>query len=118
MPETNEIFTLKQVAVSIQKTIADRYNRLYWVKAEMHKLNQTPKGHCYPELVHKEDGKIVAELRGMIWKTNFDRIIKRFYALVKEPIQDGMTLLFQVKISYSPIYGMSLDIVDIDPTFP
>jgi exodeoxyribonuclease VII large subunit len=117
MPEPTEIFTLKQVAVSIQKTIADRYNRLYWVKAEMHKLNQTPKGHCYPELVHKEDGKIVAELRGMIWKTNYDKIIKRFYEVVKEPLQDGMTLLFQVKISYNPVYGMSLDIYDIDPTF-
>lgn len=117
MPEEHEIFTLKQVAASIQKAISERYNRLYWVKAEMHKLNYTIKGHCYPELVHKEDGKLVADMRGQIWKANYDRISKNFADIVKEPLRDGMTLLFQVKISFHPLYGMSLDILDIDPTF-
>jgi len=117
MPEEHEIFTLKQVATSIQKAIAERYQRLYWVKAEMHKLNYTNKGHCYPELVQKEDGKLVADMRGQIWKTNFERISKNFAEIVKEPLRDGMTLLFQVKISFHPLYGVSLDIVDIDPTF-
>lgn len=117
MPEEQEIFTLKQVATSIQKAIAERYNRLYWVKAEMHKLNYTIKGHCYPELVHKEGGKLVADMRGQIWKTNYERISKNFAEIVKEPLRDGMTLLFQVKISFHPLYGMSLDIIDIDPTF-
>lgn len=117
MPEANEIYTLKQVANSIHKAISERYNRLYWVKAEMHKLNYTIKGHCYPELVHKEDGKLVADMRGQIWKANYDRISKNFSEIVKEPLRDGMTLLFQVKISFHPLYGMSLDILDIDPTF-
>ena len=117
MPEEHEIYTLKQVANSIQKAISERYNRLYWVKAEMHKLNYTIKGHCYPELVHKEDGKLVADMRGQIWKANYDRISKNFSEIVKEPLRDGMTLLFQVKISFHPLYGMSLDILDIDPTF-
>ena len=74
MPEEKKIFTLKQVAFSIQKAIQERYSQMYWVQAEMHKLNYTPKGHCYPELVHKEDGKIVAEIRGTIWKSQYDRI--------------------------------------------
>jgi exodeoxyribonuclease VII large subunit len=112
-----EIFTLKQVANSIQKTLSERYHRTYWVKAEMHKLNYTMKGHCYPELVYKENDIIVAEMRGQIWKTNFDRIMETFSKVVKEPIQDGMLLLFEVKIVYHPVYGLSLDVVDIDPSF-
>jgi len=112
-----EIYTLKQVANSIQKTLQERYNRTYWVKAEMHKLNYTMKGHCYPELVYKENDIIVAEMRGQIWKTNFERIMDTFSKVVKEPIQDGMLLLFEVKIVYHPVYGLSLDIVDIDPSF-
>ncbi len=112
-----EIFTLKQVANSIQKTLQERYNRTYWVKAEMHKLNYTMKGHCYPELVYKENDIIVADMRGQIWKTNFERIMDTFSKVVKEPIQDGMLLLFEVKIVYHPVYGLSLDIVDIDPSF-
>ena len=76
----------------------------------MHKLNYTPKGHCYPELVHKEEGKIVAEIRGTIWKSHYDRISENFYKVVKEPIKDGLTLLFLVKIGYHPVYGMGLEI--------
>ena len=117
MSEEKQIFTLKQVTLSIQKVISERYSRLYWVQAEMHKLNYTNKGHCYPELVQKEEGKIVAEMRGTIWKTQFDKISKQFYDVVKEPIKDGMSLLFLVKITFHPLYGMGLEIMDIDPTF-
>ena len=115
--ESPQHFTLKQVAESIRKTIAERYSRTYWVTAEMHKLNQTRKGHCYPELVQKEDESIVVEMRGTIWKQNFDRIQQKFFEIVKEPIHDGMELLFHVKITYHPIYNLGLEIIDIDPNY-
>lgn len=117
MTQDRKIFSLKQVAASIQKTLAERYASTYWVQAEMYKLNYTFKGHCYPELVQKEDGKLVAEMRGTIWKTHFDRIQKQFHQIAKEPFRDGMNLLFLVKINFHPLYGMGLEIVDIDPTF-
>jgi exodeoxyribonuclease VII large subunit len=117
MSNEKQIFTLKQVALSIQKVISERYTRLYWVQAEMHKLNYTNKGHCYPELVQKEEGKIVAEMRGTIWKAQFDKINKSFAEIVKEPLRDGLSLLFLVKINFHPLYGMGLEIMDIDPTF-
>jgi exodeoxyribonuclease VII large subunit len=110
-------FTLKQVADSIRKTIESRYNRTYWVTAEMHKLNQTRKGHCYPELVQKEDEHIVVEMRGTIWKSNFENIQRRFMEVVKEPLRDGLELLFQVRIVYHPIYNLGLEIIDIDPNY-
>jgi exodeoxyribonuclease VII large subunit len=115
--ETPQHFTLKQVAESIRKTIAERYSRTYWVTAEMHKLNQTRKGHCYPELVQKEDASIVVEMRGTIWKQNFERIQQKFFEIVKEPLHDGMELLFHVKITYHPLYNIGLEIIDIDPNY-
>ena len=115
--ESPQHFTLKQVAESIRKTIAERYSRTYWVTAEMHKLNQTRKGHCYPELVQKEDESIVVEMRGTIWKQNFDRIQQKFFEIVKEPLHDGMELLFHVKIAYHPLYNIGLEIIDIDPNY-
>lgn len=115
--ETPQHFTLKQVAESIRKTIAERYSRTYWVTAEMHKLNATRKGHCYPELVQKEDELIVVEMRGTIWKQNFERIQQKFFEIVKEPLHDGMELLFHVKITYHPIYNLGLEIIDIDPNY-
>ena len=117
MSEQTQIFTLKQVVSSIRKTIEERYNREYWVKAEMHKLGQTKAGHCYPELVQKEDGKIVAEMRGTIWKHNFDSINQRFMQVVKEPLKEDTTLLMKVKVNFHEIYGISLQISDIDPNY-
>lgn len=115
--ETPQHFTLKQVAESIRKTITERYSRTYWVTAEMHKLNLTRKGHCYPELVQKEDDSIVVEMRGTIWKQNFERIQQKFHDIVKEPLRDGMELLFHVKITYHPLYNIGLEIIDIDPNY-
>lgn len=121
MPEqiqNRTIFSLLEVSRSIQKTIADRYQSLYWIKAEMNKLNRyTHSGHCYPELVEKKDGKIVAEMRSILWKTDYERINRQFIELLNEPLRDGITILFQAGISYDPLYGFSLKIVDIDPTF-
>lgn len=115
--EQNPVFTLKQVATSIQKHLAERYQRTYWVLAEVHKLNLTRKGHCYPELVHKEDGVIVAQLRGTIWNSAFQSIQTKFNHVVNEPLRDGMQLLLLVKITYHPLYNVGLDILDIDPNY-
>src|SRR5690606_40559541 len=51
-----------EVARSIENAIAKRYQHSYWIKAEMNKLNfYQHSGHCYPDLVEKRDGKVVAQ---------------------------------------------------------
>lgn len=112
-----QVFTLLQVTSSIRKTIEQRYTQSYWVKAEMHKLNRFPSGHAFPELVQKEGEKIIAQINGTIWKQNLDRINKQFIQIVKEPLKDGISLLFLVKINFSETYGLSLQILDIDPSY-
>jgi len=112
-----QIFTLFQVVKSIKKTLEERYAQTYWVKAEMHKLNRYPSGHAFPELVQKEGDKIVAQITGTIWKQNLERINSRFVNVVKEPLKEGTTLLLLVKITFSETYGLSLQILDIDPSF-
>lgn len=117
MSDSRQIFTLKQVAISIKKTIEDRYHQTYWVKAEMHKLNLYPSGHCFPELLQKEDGKIVAQMTASIWNHNYQRINKKFVEVVKEPLREDSTLLMQVKIVFHENFGLSLQILDIDPNY-
>ena len=112
-----QIFTLQQVTLSIRKTIEQRYNQSYWVKAEMFKLNRFPSGHAFPELVQKEGEKIIAQMSGTIWKKQLVKINEQFISIVKEPLRDGVTLLMLVKINFSGLYGMSLQILDIDPSF-
>ena len=121
MPENvnnKKVYSLIEVALSIQKTIADRYGSSFWVKAEMNKLNHySHSGHCYPDLVEKIDGKVVAQMRANLWKSDFERINHNFKTILKEPLKDGIKILFCASISFDPSHGLSLRIIDIDPSF-
>lgn len=118
--ETTErkIFSLTDVARSLQKTISDRYSTAFWLKAEINKLNiYKHSGHCYPDLVEKKDGKVVAQMRATLWKDDFRAINQKFIDITKEPLRDGIKVLMLVKISYEPNYGLGLKILDIDASF-
>ncbi|HLR38175.1 MAG TPA: exodeoxyribonuclease VII large subunit, partial [Chitinophagaceae bacterium] len=113
-----KVFSLLDVNKSIQKTLRNRYGSAFWVKAEMMKLNHYPhSGHCYPDLVEKRKGKIVAEMRANLWRSDFQRINVLFKKTLKEPLKDGIKILFLAKINFDPKYGLSLQILDIDPAF-
>jgi exodeoxyribonuclease VII large subunit len=117
MSTERQIFSLKQVVSSIRKTIEERYAQTYWMKAEIYKFNRFPSGHAFPEIVQRENDKIVAQLSGTIWKQNYERINQQFIEVVKEPLKDGSNLLMQVRITFNELYGLSLQIIDIDPSF-
>ena len=113
-----KIFSLIEVTISIQKAIAERYKSVFWVKAEMNKLNHySHSGHCYPELVEKSDGRVIAQMKSNLWKTDFDRINHNFLKVLKEPLKDGIKILFCASISFDPVHGLGLRILDIDPSF-
>lgn len=113
-----KVYSLIEVTLSIQKTIADRYKSSFWVKAEMNKLNHySHSGHCYPDLVEKSDGKVIAQMRANLWKSDFERIDRNFLKVLKEPLKDGIKILFCATISFDPSHGLSLRIIDIDPGF-
>ncbi|TCK82927.1 exodeoxyribonuclease VII large subunit [Albibacterium bauzanense] len=117
-PSAKKIFTLSQVAGSIKKTLSDRYKSSFWVKAEMNKLNlYSHSGHCYPDLVEKSDGKIIAEMRSVLWKGDYQFINQRFIDVLQEPLKDGITVLMLVSITFDAVYGVSLRVLDIDPSF-
>lgn len=121
MPELvddKRIFSLLEVTSSIQRTLSGRYKSSFWVKAEMNKLNYYPhSGHCYPDLVEKLEGKVIAQLKSTLWKDDFNRINENFLKVVKTPLKDGIKMLFCAKITFDPMHGLALRIVDIDPVF-
>lgn len=113
-----KVFSLLEVTRSVQKTIADRYTTAFWVKAEMNKLNlYKQSGHAYPDLVEKKDGKIIAQIRANLWRDDYRRINLQFQELLHEPLKDGIKVLMLVKVNFDPVYGLSLTIMDMDPSF-
>ena len=112
------VFSLLEVTNSIKKVIHERYKRTFWVKAEMNKLNHySYSGHSYPELVEKRNGKIVSQMRASLWKEDFLRINNNFIKTLKEPLKDGILILFNAAVTFDPVHGLALRIIDIDPVF-
>ena len=113
-----QYYSLLELTQSIENIIGKSYNRTYWVKAEIAKLNYYPKsGHCYPDLVEKRNGKVVAQMRATIWSGSMVEISSKFRKETKENLSDGMAVLLRVSVKFSPVYGLSLHVVDIEPSF-
>ncbi len=113
-----KVFTLFEVMRSIRKTLNSRYRSAYWIKAELNKLNYySHSGHCYPELVEKQDQKIIAQIRSQLWRDDFQRVNQNFIRTLNEPLKDGIKILFLAEISFHPVYGISLNILDINPSY-
>lgn len=113
-----KIFSLLEVTTSIQKALALRYSSSFWVKAEMNKLNYYPhSGHCYPDLVEKYEGRIIAQFKSTLWRDDYVRINNNFLKVLNTPLTDGIVMLFCARITFDPVHGLALRITDIDPVF-
>jgi exodeoxyribonuclease VII large subunit len=112
------VFTLLQVTQNIQNVVNQVFKTGFWVKAEVNKLNfYAHSGHCFPELVEKTNGKVVAEMRSTIWNSDVSRINANFIKTLGEPLKDGITVLLYAMVDFHPTYGLTLKISDIDPSF-
>lgn len=113
-----KVYSLSNLTQSIQKVINQYCNKTVWIKAEIVKLNYYPKsGHCYPTLVEKKGGRVIAELRGNIWAAQFEMINKKFHTVLREELRDNMTVVIQGSVTYHPLHGLALNITDIDPEY-
>ncbi|MDZ7740193.1 MAG: exodeoxyribonuclease VII large subunit [Bacteroidota bacterium] len=56
-------------------------------------------------------------MRANLWKDDYLRINEKFLKITKEPIKDNIAILFSAKIKFHPVYGLSLQIMDIDPSY-
>ena len=93
-------------------------SKVVWVKAEIVKLNYyRHSGHCYPDLVEKKNGRIIAEIRGNIWKSQYEKINEKFRSVLKEDLKDDMTVVIQATVTYHSVYGLALNILDISPEY-
>lgn len=118
MEAERKVFSLSDLARSLRSVIERHYPGSYWVKAEIAKLNHYPRsGHCYPDLVEKAGNQVVAQMRATLWAGDYKTINQKFVEVTGEPLNEGMAILFQTSISYHPVYGLSLQIQQIEPSF-
>lgn len=76
------------------------------------------QGHGYLELLEKgEQGDVVAKARATIWSSTYTQIEQRCERSGVGKLVSGMSILALVGIAFHPLYGLSLNIIDIDPNY-
>ena len=90
-----------------------------WISAEISELKLNRSGHCYLNLVEKgvTDGAPRAEARAVIWRSAYAAIASKFEVATSTKLCSGLRVLVCVVVTYHEVYGFSLQIVDIDPSY-
>ena len=114
--------TLAELQLTIRDTIAERFALPVWVSAEVADVKVNTSGHCYLELIDKgindgSNGVPKAQARGVIWRTSYARVVSRFEAESGQRLERGIKILIKVTLNYHELYGLSLQITDIDPSY-
>lgn len=116
--EGKRVFSLSEITASIERMFSKYYASPYWIRAELSKLNHYPQsGHCYPDLVERQEGKIKAQLRGVIWRDELFEIARKFEEVTREPFREGISIMFLAYVKFTSEYGLSLQIIDIEPLY-
>jgi exodeoxyribonuclease VII large subunit len=91
----------------------------YWVVAEISELKENSAGHCYLELIEKspEEKNVRARVKAIIWSKRYRFLTAFFQNITGEYLSEGMKVLVKTKVEYHELYGLSLIISDIDPSY-
>lgn len=101
-----------------------------WVAAEISELKVNYSGHCYIELVEKADEPAAtsprggrtssvprAQARAVIWRSQHAMLSAYFEAETGSKLAAGMKILAKALVSYHELYGLTLQIVDLDASY-
>ncbi|MCD8207738.1 MAG: exodeoxyribonuclease VII large subunit [Bacteroidales bacterium] len=112
-----EIIDLLTLQRRLKKSIEGSEPERLWLRAEIASLKHKPGGHCYLDLAQSDDNGLVAKAQANIWANRFNLLGPCFEAQTGMPLQAGITVLLHVQVTYSPLYGLSLNVDDIDPAY-
>lgn len=103
------------VRAMLQHTMGD----CYWVAAEVSEMRTVSNGHCYLEFVQKDanSGSLVAKARANIWRSDYVRISSSFERATGQRLTSGIKVMAFVSVKFHELYGFSLNVLDIDPTY-
>ena len=88
-----------------------------WLKAEISAIKARSGGHCYLELSQSDSKGLVAKASAIIWSSKYRFMAPYFESVTGSPLAEGMTVLVEVQVNYSELYGFSLIVNDVDPEY-
>jgi exodeoxyribonuclease VII large subunit len=112
-----QALSVLQLATHIQQVLDKELEPLVWVVGELSDFRQAPQGHVYFELVEKQGNQVQAKIRANLWQFTYRSVAAKFETVTGTTLKNGMKVLAQVSVTYHPVYGLSLNVKDIDPSF-
>ncbi|AHM58944.1 exodeoxyribonuclease VII large subunit [Flammeovirgaceae bacterium 311] len=109
--------SLLDLSKLIRRTLERQLEQNYWVVAEIGELRQHQRGHCYLELIEKQNDILVTKQRATIWSSSYRTIKHNFEEVTGQSLAPGLKVLCQVQVQYHELYGLSLNIQEIDPNY-
>jgi len=115
---TPKIFPLSAITDRIQQILAPVSVKTFWVKAEI-STGRLAGGSFFCDLIEANDaGKLIAKMRCNIWFQDLTRIQNKFRDQgVDLQLDNGTSAIFCCQLQFSPQYGISLKVIDADPSF-
>lgn len=117
--EMEKGISLYELQQRVKEAVDGAMKELLWVSGEISEFKQNSNGHCYMELVdyNSDQGVVAARARAVVWSRNAAMLLPYFKTLTGSELAAGMKILVKVQVQYTPLYGLSLNILDIEPTF-
>ena len=103
----------------VKRSIRSCMPDTYWVQAELSDVRSNYSGHCYLEFVQKDaaGNNLIAKARGTIWSNIYKMLRPYFEQETGQVFASGIKVLVQVAVEFHELYGYSLTVLDIDPTY-
>lgn len=109
-------YSLSELCSWIQDVVETDLPDRYWVRAEI--ASMSVRGHCYLELVEKaENGTLAAKVRATCWSNVYGLLSAYFQQETGQILHTGLQVLLEVSVEFHAVYGLSLNIWNVDPTY-
>jgi len=118
--ELHTPLSLYQLHQQIREELEVAFPESYWVVAEVAQVTaDRRKGHCYLTLVDKGDDarQMLAQARATIWNSRYQILSRYFEEKTGQQLKAGLKILLQATVRFHELYGLSLDITNIDPNY-
>jgi len=112
-----DYISLSELNIKIKEKIENNFSENIRITAEINELREN-RGHAYLELSEKaEDDTVLAKARATIWARTYGMLKSYFESSTGHRLESGLKVLIVVQVVFHEIYGFSLNVIDIDPTY-
>ncbi|MEO6231060.1 MAG: exodeoxyribonuclease VII large subunit [Ferruginibacter sp.] len=110
-----EHISLSELVGQIQDSIQTKFEReVFWISARIMNVKKYETNRrCYLNLEEYQQGTKTAEMKAVFW-ANYYSEIEKFEKYIKQPFKDGTEIICKVKVRFHKVYGLNLDVLQID----